>query len=298
MTSSPGAFLKTGTAAVTGANGYVGSRLRDHLSQQGWTVHSLVRGLGGEAPPTGASIPFTLDDGVDSAKLHGIDVLVHCAYDFRATRWDEIRRTNVEGSRRLFKAASEAGVRRIILISTMSAYEGCASMYGRAKLEIERCAVEHGAAVVRPGLVYGRGAEGMVGALDRFVRVSRVAPVFGGGKQTLFLAHQGDLARLVHVLCCEPEPPQRPVVAACENGITFKEILRTLARSRKRELLFVPAPWRVAWLLLRSAEAVGIRVRLRSDSLVSLLNQNQNPDFGPTRRIGEQFRDFREWTGD
>ena len=31
------------TVGVTGANGYVGSQLRDHFSRQGWTVYSLVR---------------------------------------------------------------------------------------------------------------------------------------------------------------------------------------------------------------------------------------------------------------
>ena len=137
----------------------------------------------------------------------------------------------------------------------------------------------------------------MVGALDRFVRVSRIAPIFGGGKQKLYLAHQDDLATLVFALSCIEKPPREPVVAACNRGMTFREILQTLARRRGKQLLFVPAPWRAAWLLLRSAEAAGIRMRLRSDSLISLLNQNQTPDFGPTHRTGVRFRDFREWTG-
>lgn len=175
------------TVGVTGANGYVGSQLRDHFSRQGWTVYSLVREQRWPHPSSDLVIPFSLENGVDPARLRGIDVLVHCAYDFRATRWKEIYRTNVAGSLRLFEAAHEAGVKRIVLISTMSAFEGCASMYGRAKLEIERAAGGGDVAAVRPGLVYGQGAEGMVGALDRFVRVSRVAPIFGGGKQKLYL---------------------------------------------------------------------------------------------------------------
>jgi nucleoside-diphosphate-sugar epimerase len=224
-----------------------------------------------------------------------MDLLVHSAYDFRPTGWTEIRRVNVEGSIRLFEAAMKAGVGRIVLISTMSAFDGCASLYGRAKLEIEHAAAGLNAAIVRPGLVYGEGAEGMVGALDRFIRVSRIAPVFGGGKQTLYLAHEADLADLVAGLCQAPEIPREPVVAACEKGVTFKELLQILARAHKKSMLFVPAPWRPAWLMLRAAEAAGIRTRLKSDSLVSLLNQNQHPDFRPTRRLHVQFRDFRTW---
>ena len=179
-----------GTVGVTGANGYVGSQLRDHFSRQGWTVYSLVRWRGGAQSLPDRVIPFSLDDGVDPERLRGIDVLVHCAYDFHATRWEEIHRANVLGSLRLVEAACKAGVKRIVLISTMSAFEGCASMYGRAKLEIERATRGDGVAVVRPGLVYGQQAAGMVGALDGFVRLSTVAPIFGGGNQKLYLAHR------------------------------------------------------------------------------------------------------------
>ena len=286
-----------GTVGVTGANGYVGSQLREHFSRQGWTVHSLVRQRSGGQPHPDSVIPFSLDKGMDPARLRGIDVLVHCAYDFRAIRWEEIHRTNVQGSLRLFETAHKAGVKRIVLISTMSAFEGCASTYGKAKLEMERAARGDQVAVVRPGLVYGQQAAGMVGALDSFVHLSMVAPVFGGGKQKLYLAHQEDLARLVFALSCAEKPPEEPVVAACDRGMTFPEIMQTLARRRGKKLLLVPVPWRAAWLLLRAAEAAGIRMRLRSDSLISLLNQNQNPDFGPTRHTSVPFRDFREWSG-
>ena len=96
-------------------------------------------------------------------------------------------------------------------------------------------------------------------------------------------------------LSCRDQTPSEPIVAACEKGMTFREILLTFAQKREKKLWFVPAPWRAAWLVLRIAEAAGIRMRLRSDSLVSLLNQN--PDFGPARRTGIQFRDFRDWNG-
>ena len=150
-----------GTVGVTGANGYVGSQLRDCFSHQGWTVYSLVRERSGAQPHPDAVIPFSLDEGVDPGRLRGIDVLVHCAYDFRTTRWEEIHRTNVMGSIRLFEEARKAGVKRIVLISTMSAFEGCASMYGRAKLEIERTARGDDVAIVRPaGLRAGGRGDG------------------------------------------------------------------------------------------------------------------------------------------
>src|SRR5207253_1039840 len=114
---------------------------------------------------------------------------------------------------------------KIIFISTISAFEGCRSLYGRAKLEIEKIALDCGALVIRPGLVYGSGpglrrtagsadgiqplkasvacetedrpasatqAGGMFGKLTAQVRKSPVIPVVGSGLQIQFLVHNED----------------------------------------------------------------------------------------------------------
>ena len=54
----------------------------------------------------------------------------------------------------------------------------------------------------------------------------------------------------------------------------------------------VPVPWRLHWALLKSAEAVGLRPRFRSDSVLNLVNQDSHPDFAETRKAGVTFRDF------
>ena len=70
-----------GACAVTGASGYVGSRLAGAIAAAGWSVVTLGRGK--------ATVPFTLADGVakDALSRHGVQALVHCAYDFSARGW-------------------------------------------------------------------------------------------------------------------------------------------------------------------------------------------------------------------
>src|SRR5438067_2450281 len=118
----PAAARATRTCAITGTNGYVGSCLRDFFHGQQWTVRELSRTANPAHPDHW--IPFTLQAGVDSDALRGSDVLIHCAYDFRPTRWRDIEAVNVAGTAKLFEAARKAGVSRIILISTMSAFDG------------------------------------------------------------------------------------------------------------------------------------------------------------------------------
>lgn len=277
---------------VTGASGYLGSRLAAALKKRGWTVYELTRAAdAGER----LSVPFTLAGGAPQGffREEKVDALVHCAYDFGLTSWRDIFEHNVKGSIRLLEAARAEGVGKIVFVSTMSAFEGCRSLYGRAKLEVEREALRLGAVVVRPGLVYGERPGAMVGALVKAVELSPLVPLVGGGNQVLYPAHEEDVAELVHrILDGNAENVRGPVIAASERGMTLREILAALAARRRKKVWMVPVPWRLHWALLKSAEAVGLRPRFRSDSVLSLVNQDAHPDFAETRKAGVTFRDF------
>jgi nucleoside-diphosphate-sugar epimerase len=275
--------------AITGSNGYVGSVLKTFLLSKRYEIFE-VRRIKNTESPNAHILAFSLCEDTDPEMLKGLDALIHCAYDFRLYRWNDIQRVNVLGSKRLLEAAVKAGVRRIIVISTMSAFENCPSMYGKAKLEIEAAAIKYGAVIVRPGLVYGPRPRGMVGSLNRVVSKSTLLPVIGRGNFRFYLTHQDDLAELVWKACEEKIPPAQPVSAVSESWVTFAQILRTLAKPKN--IILFPIPAFPVWLLLRTLEQLGIPAGFRSDSLVSLLHQNQTPSFELTRKSGVQFRDF------
>src|SRR2546423_1287959 len=134
------------TCIVTGSNGYVGSCVVRAFSGAKW------RGVGMNPAPETESDPIPPRGKRSPRSPAGADALVHCAYDFTAVTRDEIWATNVRGAEKLFDAAARAGIAKLVCISTISAFEGCKSLYGQAKLEIERIAARHGALVIRPGL--------------------------------------------------------------------------------------------------------------------------------------------------
>jgi len=70
-------------------------------------------------------------------------------------------RSTVEGSIRLLRMAKAAGVGRIVFISTISAFTGARSRYGRAKLQVESVCRELGGIILRPGLVFGDSPGGV-----------------------------------------------------------------------------------------------------------------------------------------
>ncbi len=280
---------ETKTCVVTGANGYVGGRLKHYLEQDGWRVVSWTR-----QPKAGADeMAFKLGQEVDPALFKGVDALVHCAYDFGPRTWKEIVAVNVNGSQKLLKGARAGGVGHIVFISSVSAFLACRSMYGRAKMEIEGVAQEVGASVIRPGLVYGEGPGGMFGKLAQQVSKSRFVPILVGGKQTQFLVHEEDLAAVVRGCLSDKVPVSTgPIVVANERGWELREILTRIAQSLGRQVSFIPVPWQCVWLALKSLEAVGMRPGFRSDSLISMVYQDPNPPFGVVKSLGFRCRPF------
>lgn len=277
-----------GRVAITGADGFVGASLERLLTERGRAVARLVR-----RPSRSGDVPFRLGDAPDPGSLAGVDALVHCAYDFRPREWDELARVNVRGSERLFAAARAAGVRRLVFVSSVSAFETCVSTYGRGKLVVEEAALKSGGAVVRPGLVWDASGRGMFGALARLSALP-VLPVFDGGRQPLVLVHADDLARALADAVDAKDAERLPVLAAHPRALAFREILERLAAARARTPRFVSAPGALGLAGLRTLEALGVPLRFRRDSLLSLLNPDPAPDFSAAERLGWEFRDFRD----
>jgi len=268
--------------AVTGASGYVGSAIARCFRAHGWQVLELGRRSAQRYELGG-------DVAVDWS---AIEALVHCAWDFGLTRWEEIERVNVRGSVRLMEAARAAGVGRGVFISSLSCFEGCRSLYGKGKLAVEREALRMGFAVVRPGLVYGERPGGMMGALEKAVKASPVAPLIGDGSYPQYLVHQEDLAELVFALCQAGQAPAEPVSAAAAEAIPFRELLRRIAARHGRKPLLVPVPWRLILAGLKAMERLGLNPPFRSDSLTGIVFQNPEPSFEAAHRISN-FRAFQ-----
>lgn len=268
--------------AVTGATGYVGGKIVGHLGRRGYAVYGLSRRAGVESS---RHIPYDLDraPSPELFRSRGIEVLVHAAYDFSLTAWGDILAVNVKGSCDLIRAAQEGGVAKIIVISTMSAFPGCRSLYGRAKLLIEAQAASASAIILRPGLVHAADAGGVFGKLQQAIVGSPVVPYPAGGRNVLYLVSSDDLCRVIEGLAGDDlRAPPGPVIIAHPRPLTLSEILRMIARVNGKRRIFVPIPWQTIWAGLKALELVGIRSGLRSDSVISLMNQDAAPRFDDT----------------
>ncbi|HTA95993.1 MAG TPA: SDR family oxidoreductase [Verrucomicrobiae bacterium] len=275
--------------AITGSNGYVGGCVKNHFAGRGWEILELTR----HPKSNSRAIKFQLGEEILPSAFENTGALVHCAYDFKPLRWNEICEVNVEGSRKILEAARAAKIPKIIFISSISAFDGCRSLYGNAKLDIEKIALKNGALVIRSGLVYGNDSGGMFGKLAAQIQNSSMIPLIGDGSQIQFLVHNEDLCAFIEKIAAgKSEIALSILTAANEKPWPFKQLLLEIARGQNKKPKFIPLPWRLVWAGLKSAEVCGIKLNFRSDSLVSLMNQNPSPDFSANLKAGLICRPF------
>jgi nucleoside-diphosphate-sugar epimerase len=256
--------------AVTGASGYLGERICATFESQGWRVVRFVRSMRESDRPTFSydlAMPVTAQ--VREA-LKSADALVHAAYDLSLTSASDIWRVNVEGTRHLLAAAADARVGRVVVLSSMSAFDGTTQLYGRAKLDIEAMASEFGACAMRPGLVYGEQSGGMAGALRRLITLP-ITPVIAGGTGVYTVREDDLMAAIAKVTAAEPAP-SGTISVAHPSRVTLVDLLRVLADQEGRKCRLVPIPWWPVYWLLRAAELVGLHLPFRADSLLGLIN--------------------------
>lgn len=276
----------TPRACITGASGYLGGLLVQRLSSDGYEVVRLER------RPRGAlSHRFVLGEPIDAAVLANAQVLVHCAYDWSARSPEDIERTNVEGSRQLLDAAISAGVPRLIVLSSMSAYVGTQQRYGRAKLAIEALTLERHGIALRPGLVWGTAPGGMAGTLRKLARLPLI-PVPSEGC-TQFLVHEEDLATAVSSFASGGLVPDEAIGIAHPAAIPFRTVIAYYAAAQGKGASFLPIPGSLITSAIRCAEDLRVPVPFRSDSMRGLLHPAPFvPGLELLARLGVNLRPF------
>jgi nucleoside-diphosphate-sugar epimerase len=284
--------------AVSGATGFLGRHIIQTLLARGHEPVALSRRPFGhkDVPYLNFDLGGRCPTPDDFARLR-IEGLVHCAWEFAPRRAAPDADINVRGAERLVEVARQGGVRHLIDISSMSSFPGCRSVYGKSKLEVETIFADAGGMIMRPGLIWGDNAGGMVGTLDGLVRRLPVVPMIGSGKHPLFLVHVDDISELVDRILEAPVFPVRTILtAAFDEAVPLRRILEIRARRFGLTRQFMPVSWRLVWLALRCVETAAPGLGLRSDSVLGFIYSNTAPHFDTAQLLALGFKGFRRFT--
>lgn len=204
MTQRPTANEKV---LLTGASGFIGSRLRDALLADGVDVLAIRR-KGSPPAKKGRSVEADYEDLdgltriVESEKP---DYVFHVAGATKGVTYEDFRKANVVPTENLLRALEKAhpALKRFVFVSSMTSYGPSSrtrpireddarrpiEFYGQSKLEAEHAIESRGAklpwTILRPGGVYGPGD---VDYFNLFREVEGGRNVFFGNRDRLFSA--------------------------------------------------------------------------------------------------------------
>jgi nucleoside-diphosphate-sugar epimerase len=268
---------------VTGATGFIGRRLVAALAQSpDCSVHVLIRDSGQASRiwPAGGVEPrigdLTRPDSLATV-CNGVDTVYHLAGYAHASgvaegeALDLHQRITVEGTRALLAAATSAGVKRFIFVSSVKAMgeggEVCldetsdtvaTSIYGRAKRTAEDLVLRAGrvpgmhVCILRLPLVYGPDNKGnlprMIAAIDqgRFPPLPEL-----GNKRSM--VHVEDVVQALLLGAESPSARGQTYIVTDEKTYSTRRIYSLICSALGRP---VPA-WTVPVTLLRLAARLG-----------------------------------------
>ncbi len=230
---------------VTGANGFVGRHVTRELAANGAHVRAMVRTARGAAALEGIGCELVRGDVTDPASLRaaarGVRTIVHLVAIVEGSP-ATFERVMATGAGNLVEAARESGVRRIVLMSALGTGPGATVPYFRAKWAAEQAVAASGAehVILRPSFVFG--ADG--GALPRFLRIARLAPVtpvIGPGTQRVQPIWIDDVVRAVR-LALDVQEPERPIELGGADTVTWSELWARMkaALGTRRPALHIP----------------------------------------------------------
>jgi dihydroflavonol-4-reductase len=112
---------------ITGATGFLGAEVVRQALAEGHTVRVLRRRTSSLARLEGLAVEHALGDVTDApnvrAALEGVEACIHCAGDTSYYVRDaaRMRAVNVDGVRHVVAGARDAGVRRLVVTSSVAA---------------------------------------------------------------------------------------------------------------------------------------------------------------------------------
>ena len=324
---------------VTGANGFVGAAAVRRLLQGGTCeVRRALRSATPAAHDPSAGPDTVAVGDIDGATdwraaLDGVDVVVHTAarvHMMRESASDPLtafRRVNTEGSLNLARQTVDAGVRRLVFISSVKV-NGEATPpgqpfrpqdpalrpddpYGISKFEAEQGLREVAAAtgleivVIRPVLVYGPGVRANFESMMKWVARGVPLPLGAIRANRRSLVGIDNLADLIACCAVHPAAAGEVFFAADGEDVSTTELLTRVGTALGKPARLLPAPAELlqagARLIGRGADAQRLCGSLQVDISTNARLLGWHPPFSldvGLKQTAEAFRVEQEtWSG-
>ena len=299
---------------ITGATGFIGCRLAEVACSRDLAVVGMVHKWSQAARLSRLPVQMVHGDVLDPDSLresmNGCDVVFHCAVDNRIGGKPH-RLVSVQGTANVLQLALQAGVQRVIHLSSVAVYSYqprpdaateagqyrySGDVYCDAKIDSEKTALRYGrdhglqVVVLRPTIVYGPfGFHSELTAT--LVRNGRMVLV-DGGSQTCNSLYVDNLVDAMLVAARHPAAPGQVFHISDADTISWKEFIEAHARAIMPSRLPLPemttSQLEQAWAAERQAAA-------RMSTISKLMELARDPNVRATARSIPWLRRSVQW---
>jgi len=236
---------------VTGATGLIGRSVMRALADTRHDAVAVVRDASGK--------PWRLGAMVDPELTKDAFGLVHLAWNSDPAKSE----MNVMGSAVLFDQMRQAGVNRVVFVSSQSAGASRPTRYGRGKLAVESLLLGQQELSVRPGLVW---SDPPAGTFARIVQTRALGRVIAARtKPILHPVHLDDIADILSRAAVSTIPS-----GVIEVGATTPLSMQALVQVALGEPASLVLPLGSLRLAGRILSLAGARGRVIADRLLGL----------------------------
>lgn len=249
--------------AITGGTGFLGRHLARDLVERGHQAILIARGLDRRDPSVRDMVNASFvaaDIGNEAqlmAALSGCHAVAHCAGINREIGAQTYQRIHVEGTRVLIRAARQAAINKLVLVSYLHARPNCGSPYHETKWAAEELVRASGLdyTILKAGLIYGLGDH----LLDHLGKLLQRVPLFatvGLREQTVRPVAVEDLVTILRAAVVEGRLSRQTVAVVGPDEMPFSVVVRRIAQAMNKRVLVLPFPVLLQRCLAWTAERI------------------------------------------
>jgi GT2 family glycosyltransferase/nucleoside-diphosphate-sugar epimerase len=257
---------------VTGANGFVGHAVCIEALGRGLRVKGATRTAGELPAGVNPMVIGPIDGDTDwTEALREVDVVIHLAArvhvmkDVAADPLSEFLRVNVQGTERLARQAAQAGVKRLVYVSSIKVngertdgrppfsesdaphpQDAYAISKWQAEQSLHRIAQETGleVVIVRPPLVYGPGVKGNFPRL--LMAVDKGIPLpFAAINSMRSMIYLDNLVGVLLLCASHPSAAGKTYLVRDGDDVAIPELVHLLAKylGKSARIFSLPVRW-------------------------------------------------------
>jgi nucleoside-diphosphate-sugar epimerase len=272
--------------AVTGARGFVASRLIPMLLGDGAEVVAILRpGRERSALPAwNVEVRHADLDAASgiAAAFAGCEAVVHLSGMFQGPQ--------------IARALDEANVPRAVLVSSAGVHTKLESRSAEAKRVGEAAinAANVAATILRPSMIYGTAADRNLARLIAFVARYGLVPLPGGGRTPQQPIHVDDLSNAIRAALARPSSAGRAYDVGGPVALPLRQMVRIIADMVGKKAAIIPLPIGMTHSAVVMLRRLRLPAPIRPEQILRLAESKAVDISAAVRDLGFTPRTFED----